>query len=80
MKFSKKPNGAWSFRSAFWGGLTLLTCPCCIPIWIALLSGTAAGALLTKNIYATVVVFLVPFLFFLWKAMRSYDVGKNQEA
>ncbi len=64
-----------SLRSAFWGVLTVLTCPCCIPIWIAILSGTAAGALLTRNILATVTIFSVPFLFFLWKALRSYDSG-----
>ena len=51
----------------------MLTCPCCIPIWIWLLSGTVLGALLTRNIYATIAIFLVPFLFFLWKTMRSYD-------
>ena len=56
-----------------WSSLTLLTCPCCIPIWIFLLSGTAAGALLTRNIYLTVAAFLVPFLFFAWRALRSYN-------
>lgn len=61
-----------------WSSLTLLTCPCCIPIWIFLLSGTAAGALLTKNIYLTVVAFLAPFLFFAWRALRAYGRKKSR--
>ena len=64
------------FRTAIWGGLTLLTCPCCVPLWIFVLSGTAAGALLTRNIYVTVGLFFIPFLFFAWKAVRSYDRKK----
>ena len=60
-------------RAVIWRGLTLLTCPCCIPIWIWVLSGTAAGALLTKNIYLTIAVFFVLFLCCAWKALRSYD-------
>lgn len=59
-----------------WSGLTLLTCPCCIPLWIILLSGTAAGALLSKNLYVTVAVFLVLFLFSAWRALRSYNRNK----
>lgn len=75
----KHTNGAepGKFRTVIWGSLTLLTCPCCIPLWVALLSGTAAGALLTKNIYLTVVAFLIPFLFFAWRAGRSYDRKKD---
>lgn len=70
MSDGKQPR---NFPYMIWSGLALFTCPCCIPIWIFLLSGTAAGALLTRNIYLTVVAFLVPFLFFAWKALRSHD-------
>ena len=67
-------NGTPSrLRAAIWRSLTLITCPCCIPIWIVLLSGTVAGALLTKNLFFTVVLFLVAFLVCFWKALRSYD-------
>jgi len=67
-------NGALSrVRAVIWRCLTLLTCPCCIPIWLAVLSGTAAGALLTRNIFITVALFLILFLFCFWKALRSYD-------
>ena len=60
-------------RAVIWRSLTVLTCPCCIPIWLAVLSGTAAGAVLSKNIFLTVALFLVLFIFCFWKALRSYD-------
>lgn len=60
-----------------WGGLTFLTCPCCIPLWIFLLSGTAAGALLSRNVYISVAVFFIFFVFFAWKAVRSYGSGRD---
>ncbi|MEO6075005.1 MAG: hypothetical protein ABIP67_17435 [Burkholderiales bacterium] len=65
-------------RAVVWRGLTLLTCPCCIPIWIWVLSGTAAGALLSKNLYVTIAVFFVLFLWCAWKAFRSY--GRDDDA
>ena len=65
-----------NFRYMIWSGLTLLTCPCCIPLWIIVLSGTVAGALLSKNIYVTVAVFLILFLFSGWRALRSYNRKK----
>ena len=69
----KKPR---NIPYMIWGSLTMLTCPCCIYLWIILLSGTAAGALLTKNIYLTVAVFLILFLFSGWRALRSYNRKK----
>lgn len=60
-------------KAVGWRTLTLLTCPCCIPLWVAVLSGTAAGALLTRNLYVTIAIFLALFLFCAWKALRSYD-------
>ena len=71
-----KEKGARNYPYMIWSSLALLTCPCCIPIWVFLLSGTVAGALLTKNIYLTVAAFLVPFLFFAWRALRSYGQKK----
>jgi len=60
-------------RAVMWRGLTLITCPCCIPIWLAVLSGTAVGALLSRNLFITVVLFLALFALCFWKAIRSYD-------
>ena len=69
---SSKPR---NLRTVIWGSLTMITCPCCVPLWIVLLSGTAAGAMLRENIYWAVGFFFIPFVFFAWKAMRSY--GSN---
>src|SRR5450759_1795386 len=66
-----------NFPYLIWSGLTLVTCPCCIPLWIILLSGTAAGALLSRNLYVTVAVFLVLFLFSGWRALRTYNPDKT---
>ena len=71
-------KGPKNVACMIWGSLTMLTCPCCIPIWIFLLAGTAAGALLAKNLYLTVAAFSVPFVFFAWKAFRSYGRKKIQ--
>ena len=78
MKLLNRENwapGLW--RAVIWRSLTVLTCPCCIPLWIALLSGTAAGALLSNNLFITVALFLVLFLVCFWKALRSYDQDSN---
>lgn len=60
-------------RAVMWRGFTVITCPCCIPIWLAVLSGTTVGALLSKNLFVTVVLFLALFALCFWKAIRSYD-------
>ena len=59
-------------RAVTWRALTVLTCPCCIPIWLAVLSGTAIGAMLSRNLFLTVALLLGLFLYCLRKALRSY--------
>jgi len=51
------------------GAITVLTCPCHLPILILLLSGTAAGAFLSENLGLAFVV-LVPF--FLSSAITTW--------
>ena len=51
--------------------LALLTCPCHLPVLALLLSGTAAGALLSEHLGAAVEVFSVLFVLFLVAAMRA---------
>ena len=51
---SQEPWTPARVRAVMWRGLTIITCPCCIPIWLAVLSGTVIGALLSKNIFITV--------------------------
>ena len=46
---------------------------------VFLLSGTAAGAVLTKNIYLTVAAFLVPFLFFAWRAYTVMMIVRRSD-
>lgn len=71
LKTNAHPAG--SLRRVTWRILTLVTCPCCIPLWVALFSGTAAGALLTRNVALTIGVFAVLFLFCAWKALHTYE-------
>lgn len=44
------------------GGITLLTCPCHLPILLLLLSGTAAGAYLSENLGAAALIMLPVFV------------------
>jgi len=44
------------------GTLAVLTCPCHLPVLLLLLSGTAAGALLSENIGLAAVLLLPVFL------------------
>ena len=60
-------------RAVAWRALTVLTCPCCIPVWLWLLSGTALGALVSRNLFVAVALFLLLFFYCLRKALRSYD-------
>ena len=53
------------------GLLALLTCPCHLPILALLLSGTAAGALLSEHLLPAVALFSVLFIVFLVMALRA---------
>ena len=52
------------------GLFALLTCPCHIPIYIMLLSGTAAGTLLLENRSIALGLFSMLFLLFVFSTMR----------
>jgi len=57
--------------SGYLNGLfALLTCPCHIPIYAMLLSGTAVGSLLAANQTIAFGLFFVLFLFFVFTIMR----------
>lgn len=53
------------------GVLALLTCPCHLPILALLLSGTAAGALLSEHMGAALALMSVLFAIFLATALRA---------
>ncbi len=56
--------------------LAVLTCPCHIPIFAALLAGIAAGGFLTEHFGTAILVFLVLFLISVAGAMYSFN-GRN---
>ncbi len=51
-------------------GAAFLLCPCHLPVYLALLGGTAAGALLSDNAYAGAGVLTVAFLLTLLLGLR----------
>ena len=53
--------------------LAVLTCPCHIPIFAALLAGTAAGGFLAEHFGTAILVFLVLFLISVAGAMYSFN-------
>jgi len=52
------------------GLFALLICPCHIPIYIMLLSGTAAGTLFLENRSIALGLFSMLFLLFVFSTMR----------
>ena len=61
----------------FMGAIAVLTCPCHLPILIALLSGTAAGGFLQANLGLAVVVLLPLFLLSAIATWRLLDRKQN---
>lgn len=56
-------------------GAAFFLCPCHLPIYLALLGGTAAGALLSENAYTAGAVLALAFLAALVPGLRMS--GKN---
>ncbi|MBS2132271.1 broad-spectrum mercury transporter MerE (plasmid) [Burkholderia thailandensis] len=59
------------WRTWMWGALAVLTCPCHLPILIALLSGTMVGAFVTDHVVVALLVLLALFGFALVNALGS---------
>lgn len=59
------------------GAITVLTCPCHLPILLLLLSGTAAGAFLQENFGLAVVLLLPIFLLSAIATWRLLDRRKT---
>lgn len=57
------------------GAITVLTCPCHLPILITLLSGTAAGAFLSENLG---LAFVLLFPLFLLSAIATWWVAAQE--
>ena len=53
--------------------LAVLTCPCHLPIAIALLGSTALGAAMTEHMPLAVAAFTLLFAVSLWTAVRLFS-------
>ncbi|MBX9813055.1 MAG: mercury resistance protein [Burkholderiales bacterium] len=65
----------------FMGAIAVLSCPCHLPILIALLSGTAASAFLSENIGLAAVLLLPVFLlsaFATWRLLDKKETDRQQ--
>jgi len=58
------------------GAITVLTCPCHLPILLLLLSGTAAGAFVSQNLGIAFLLLLPIFLLSAFATLRLLD-GKR---
>lgn len=61
----------WCFAS-----LALLACPCHLPFWIMLFSGTALGSFLSADTVTAVMVFSALFLISLTAALLAFNKVK----
>ena len=55
--------------------LAVLTCPCHLPIWVALLTGTVAGAFLSERldiVFLLLTVFFIVFATGAWRTLRAH--------
>jgi len=55
-----------------------LTCPCHLPIILAVLSGTAFGAFLRNNILLLILTLTAIFLFTLFKGLKLINQTKER--
>lgn len=62
--------------TCFMGAITVLTCPCHLPILLLLLSGTAAGSFLSQNLGIAFMLLLPIFLLSAIATWRLID-GKR---
>lgn len=60
-------------RGYFFAALTVITCPCHLPILMVLLSGSAVGAFLTEHVGPAVAIFAVVFVLSLGAALRTFQ-------
>jgi mercuric ion transport protein len=58
-------------RGYLFGALAVLTCPCHLPIFAVLLSGTVAAPFLTDNFGMALAILSLLFIFSLTAALRG---------
>jgi mercuric ion transport protein len=52
--------------------IAALACPCHLPIWLALLSGTALGGVLSDHVGLAFAAFTILFAVSAWTAVRLF--------
>jgi mercuric ion transport protein len=58
--------------------VAVLACPCHLPIWLALLSGTALAGAISDHLGVAVVALTVLFIASAWAAVRLFSgEGRN---
>jgi len=55
------------------GAIAVLTCPCHLPIWLALLSGTALAGVISDHIGFAFVALTLLFVVSAWVAVRLFS-------
>ncbi len=58
--------------------MAAITCPCHVPIYLAIFGGTALGAFLSENLLLFVLGLTGIFLLTLLKGLRLIDAGKAE--
>ncbi len=53
--------------------IAALACPCHLPIWLALLSGTALAGVISDQMGLALVAFTILFLVSAWTAVRLFS-------
>ncbi|TAM49000.1 MAG: mercury resistance protein [Paraburkholderia sp.] len=66
------PRDTPRWRAYSWGILAALTCPCHLPLFAAVLSGTAVGAALARYGWIAALTLTILFLLTLARALRAF--------
>lgn len=67
-----KPNKGSRWGAYVWSGLAALTCPCHLPLLVAVLAGTTAGAFLGEHWLVAALALTGLFLLSLTRALRAF--------
>lgn len=72
------PDGGGSrrtWRAYAWGVLAVLTCPCHLPILVAVLAGTTAGAFIGEHWGITALALIGLFALSMARLLRAFRAG-----
>lgn len=69
-------NARQRITSYLFAALALVTCPCHLPIWIAVLAGTTAGAFLSEHWVISALALTGLFVLSLTRLLRVFGVNQ----